>query len=163
MAFTNYYIVLGIDNTASFEEIKVAYRVLAKKYHPDKNPNNKAAEDFFKLVQEAYTILSNSAKRKKYDLNFNYFSSQKQSTNNYRGYAGNAYQYAQQEAHYKKQHQNNTAKKNIPYKKDKSELIQLIISIGIALILLSCIISYSSRDLKENIHNHSKNDSIKGY
>lgn len=64
---TNLYDVLGISKKASAEEIKKAYRNLAKKYHPDLNPNNKKAEEMFKEVLEAYTILSDSEKKKAYD------------------------------------------------------------------------------------------------
>ena len=49
------YRVLGIERSASDDEVKKAYRQMARKYHPDKNPGNKAAEDMFKVVQEAYT------------------------------------------------------------------------------------------------------------
>ena len=64
----DYYEVLGIDKNASDEEIKKAYRRLAKKYHPDANPNNKEeAEAKFKEVNEAYETLSDSKKRQMYD------------------------------------------------------------------------------------------------
>lgn len=148
MSFTNYYIVLGVKNTATFDEIKVAYRSLAKKYHPDKNPNNKAAEEYFKLIQEAYATLSNAEKRKKYDLKFNYTLSQQQHKKPHTAYTGNAYRYAQQEAYYKKyQQQQNTNKKTQPKEKfSKTEPFQVIASFGVAFILLIFIISYSSDD-----------------
>jgi len=63
----NYYNILGINKTASAEEIKKAYRKLAIKYHPDKNPGNKEAEEKFKEISEAYEILSDDNKRKEYD------------------------------------------------------------------------------------------------
>ncbi len=63
----DYYEVLGISKGASAEEIKKAYRGLAKKYHPDMNPGNKEAEEKFKEVSEAYAILSDGDKRGKYD------------------------------------------------------------------------------------------------
>lgn len=63
----DYYEVLGIAKGASDAEIKSAYRKLAKKYHPDLNPGDKAAEEKFKEVGEAYEVLSDSAKRAKYD------------------------------------------------------------------------------------------------
>lgn len=67
MDYIDYYKILGIDKKATQDEIKKAYRVLAVKLHPDKNPDNKAAEEQFKKINEANTILSNPEKRKKYD------------------------------------------------------------------------------------------------
>jgi curved DNA-binding protein len=67
MEYTDYYQILGIDKKASQEEIKKAYRKLAKKYHPDKNPGNKEAESKFKQINEANEVLGDPEKRKKYD------------------------------------------------------------------------------------------------
>ena len=63
----DYYEVLGVSKTATADEIKKAYRKLAIKYHPDKNPGDKAAEEKFKEAAEAYEVLSNDDKRQKYD------------------------------------------------------------------------------------------------
>ena len=63
----DYYEVLGVSKTASADEIKKAYRQMALKYHPDRNPGDKAAEEKFKEAAEAYDILSNPEKRQRYD------------------------------------------------------------------------------------------------
>jgi curved DNA-binding protein len=65
--FKDYYKSLGVEKTASTDEIKKAYRKLARKYHPDVNPNNKEAEEKFKEISEANEVLSDPEKRKKYD------------------------------------------------------------------------------------------------
>ena len=63
----DYYEVLGVAKNASADELKKAYRVLAKKYHPDANPGDKEAEAKFKEASEAYAVLSDDEKRKQYD------------------------------------------------------------------------------------------------
>jgi curved DNA-binding protein len=65
--YKDYYKILGVDKKVSQDEIKKAYRVLAVKHHPDKNPDNKMAEEQFKLANEANEVLGNTEKRKKYD------------------------------------------------------------------------------------------------
>jgi curved DNA-binding protein len=67
MAQTDYYQVLGLKKTATPAEIKRTYRKLAVKYHPDKNPGNKEAEERFKEINEAYAVLSDPKKREQYD------------------------------------------------------------------------------------------------
>ncbi|HEX8737296.1 MAG TPA: molecular chaperone DnaJ [Pyrinomonadaceae bacterium] len=73
MANKDYYGILGIKKDAKADEIKKAYRRLARKHHPDVNPNDKASEDKFKEVQEAYDVLSDEKKRKVYDR-FGYYN-----------------------------------------------------------------------------------------
>ena len=63
----DYYDVLGVSKDSSADEIKKAYRKLAKKYHPDMNPGDAEAEKNFKEVNEAYDVLSDSDKKAKYD------------------------------------------------------------------------------------------------
>lgn len=65
--YKDYYAVLGVSKDATTKEIKAAYRKLARKYHPDVNPNNKEAEEKYKGINEAYTVLSDPEKREKYD------------------------------------------------------------------------------------------------
>src|SRR3954462_6571119 len=67
MAKRDYYHVLGLEKTATADEVKKAYRQLAVKYHPDKNPGDKTAEEKFKELGEAYEALSDPQKRAAYD------------------------------------------------------------------------------------------------
>ncbi len=78
MVVKDYYKILGFENNkAGIEEIKIAYRDLAKKYHPDVNSNNKKAEERFKDIGEAYNILSNPKQKRKYDRLWNYYIGRK--------------------------------------------------------------------------------------
>jgi curved DNA-binding protein len=67
MEYKDYYKILGVNKNATDAEIKSAFRKLALQYHPDKNPNNPKAEEMFKEVNEAYQVLSDPEKRRKYD------------------------------------------------------------------------------------------------
>jgi len=144
MAFKNYYILLGIKNTASLEEIKVAFRQLAKKYHPDKNQQDEHADQLFKEIQEAYETLSNLEKRRKYDLKFSYANNYQQIRNKrHVPYTGNAYQYAQQQAKQERYASYESPPKREPIKEKKSEKdpYLFIISVIVAMILLFFIMS----------------------
>jgi curved DNA-binding protein len=106
MDYKDYYKVLGVEKNASQDEIKKAYRKLAVKYHPDKNPDNKAAEEKFKEISEANDVLSDPEKRKKYDElgeNWRYYQQQGGDANQYdfskwqtRPGAGGRQQYTEQ-------------------------------------------------------------------
>ncbi|MBU4581837.1 MAG: DnaJ domain-containing protein, partial [Proteobacteria bacterium] len=63
----DYYKTLGVEKSADAEVIKKAYRKLALKYHPDRNPGNREAEEKFKKISEAYAVLSDPEKRKQYE------------------------------------------------------------------------------------------------
>ena len=67
MDYKDYYKILGVDRKASEDDIRKAYRDLAKKHHPDRNPDNKQAEERFKEINEAYQVLSDPTKRQHYD------------------------------------------------------------------------------------------------
>src|SRR3982751_6616357 len=67
MEFKDYYSTLGVTKASTEKEIKQTFRKLARKYHPDVNPGDKAAESKFKEINEAYEVLGDPAKRKKYD------------------------------------------------------------------------------------------------
>jgi len=79
MDFKDYYKILGVTKNATQDEIKKVYRKLAVKHHPDKNAGNKGAEEKFKAISEAYSVLSDVEKRKKYDelgVNYNQYQQQ---------------------------------------------------------------------------------------
>ena len=67
MDYKDYYKILGLERSAKTDEVRKAYRKLAMQYHPDRNPNNKQAEEKFKEINEAYQVLSDKEKRARYD------------------------------------------------------------------------------------------------
>lgn len=91
MEYKDYYKILGVDKKASADEIKKAFRKLAVKYHPDKNPGNKEAEEQFKQANEAYEVLGDAEKRKKFDMlgeNWNKYQQADAGQNAYAGGGG---------------------------------------------------------------------------
>lgn len=87
MAKRDYYEILGVDKNASADEIKKAYRKLAMKYHPDKNPGDKAAEENFKEINEAYEVLNNDDNRARYDQ-FGHSAFEQGAGGDYSGFSG---------------------------------------------------------------------------
>lgn len=92
MSKRDYYEILDIDKNASEQDIKKAYRKVAKKYHPDLNPDNKEAEVKFKEASEAYEVLSNSEKRQKYDQ-FGHAGVNSQGAGGFGGFGGQGFDF----------------------------------------------------------------------
>lgn len=84
MIFKDYYKILGLNsNKVNSDEIKIAFREQAKKYHPDVNTNNSSSEERFKDINEAYRVLSNSSSKRKYDRMWNNHVGKKQAKQAY--------------------------------------------------------------------------------
>lgn len=111
----DYYQILGINSSATKKEVKAAYRSLARKYHPDVNPGNKASEIKFKEVGEAYEILIDEAKRKQYDL----AKGIKEAVKNKENYTEQARKQAKEAYTAKKETAKSAAKKNESVADDK--------------------------------------------
>ncbi len=94
----NFYTVLSISPTATQHEVKLAYKKLAVKYHPDKNPGNTIAEDKFKLINTAYQTLSNPSKRARYDLKLQYLRERQRVVNQYQPYYNQRYRQTREPA-----------------------------------------------------------------
>lgn len=95
MEYKDYYKILGVDKDTSSEDIKKSYRKLAKKYHPDLNPDDEIAQEKFKEINEAYEVLGDKEKRKQYDMfgsNHNFRAGQNFDPSQY-GFGGQGYTY----------------------------------------------------------------------
>ncbi|WP_317206941.1 tetratricopeptide repeat protein [Pontibacter silvestris] len=138
----NYYSILGISQTATSKEVKLAYKQLAIKYHPDKNPGNARAEELFKLINAAYQVLSNPNKRAQYDFKLHYQQQQRQIVRQQQPYYDTRYRQTRppasvSERHYHKRRANKRFSKKDLY-------ITLIFIAGILLFsfLLKGIMDY---------------------
>jgi len=150
----NYYEILGIPKTANAQEVKNAYRKLAKIYHPDKNQDNKNTEDKFKLIKDAYEVLIDPIKKSKYDATLNYQEQIKLNTysakKNYRKNSRDISDEELKRRQYFKQHYPNfnQKKQNIKANEEKkkyNETRAIIFSIPIALALLFFIVNIYNR------------------
>ncbi|WP_018476442.1 J domain-containing protein [Pontibacter roseus] len=94
----NLYTILGVSHTASAQEIKLAYKRLALKYHPDRNPGDTRSEELFKIVNAAYQTLSDPSKRARYDLRLQYLREQRQAIQQHQAYHNPRYRQTREPA-----------------------------------------------------------------
>lgn len=146
MIMENLYDVLGVQKNASADEIKKAYRNLAFKYHPDRNPGDAAAEEKFKQISAAYDVLGDETKRRNYDLG-GYSSNTYQQNNqqSYQDFYNNFYN-RQQQYHYEYRNPFQEERDNTP-NSWKDYLVQLILKslqtfVGITFFRLSLLFPF---------------------
>jgi curved DNA-binding protein CbpA len=161
----NYYEILGLSNSANAQEIKNAYRKLAKLYHPDKNPDNKNSEEKFKHIKEAYEVLIDPAKKRKHDATLEYYLKLKSNTNALKTHRKKSYsdisaeehkrrQYFQQ--HYPNYNQKKGKQKAAEEKKKYNETRAIIFSIPIAIALLFFIVNIYNRNSGNTLQQETK-------
>ncbi|MHC2993499.1 molecular chaperone DnaJ [Pontibacter sp. HJ8] len=108
----NLYTILGVSHTASAQEVKLAYKRLALKYHPDRNQGNARAEELFKIVNAAYQILSNPGKRARYDLKLQYLQEQRQTIQQHQPYHNPRYRQTREPASVSERHYQNIPRRD---------------------------------------------------
>jgi curved DNA-binding protein CbpA len=125
----NYYQILGVTSKASAAEIKAAYKRLALKFHPDKNPGNQPAEERFKQVNEAYQVLSNPRRRASFDLQLQYELQQRQA----QAYATPRYHHTRQPAGFQERYYRERPKKHTRFTRRD---IQIMVGVLLLVILV---------------------------
>ncbi|WP_062543374.1 J domain-containing protein [Rufibacter tibetensis] len=129
----NYYHILGVSSSASAAEIKAAYKRLAVKLHPDKNPNNPHAEERFKQINEAYQVLSDPRRRATFDLQRQYEQQQRQA----QAYANPRYHQTRQPAGFQERHYRQRPQKHTHF--SRRDLL-IVASVVLATVLLVFVI-----------------------
>lgn len=148
------YEILGINKGASSEQIKTAYRKLAKIYHPDKNQGNKDTEEKFKSIKDAYEILSDAVKKKKYDLSLENNNYQRQQTSKQKKYSDLTQEELKRRRYYQEFYANefkkHKEKEALKEQKQYNETRTLLFLVPIALALVFFIINIYNYSTKEN-------------
>lgn len=131
----NYYHILGVSPGASASEIKVAYKRLALKWHPDKNPHNAHAEERFKQVNDAYQVLSNPRRRAAFDLQLQYEKSQRQA----HAHSTPRYHHTRQPAGFQERHYRQRPQKHTHFSRHD---LKVVLSVVSAAVLLFVVINF---------------------
>jgi len=162
------YEILVINKSATSEQIKTAYRKLAKIYHPDKNQGNNDAEEKFKAIKDAYEVLSDPVKKKKYDLSLENNNYQRQQITKQKNYNDFTQEELKRRRYYQEFYANefkkHKEKKALKEQKQYNETRTLIFLVPIALALVFFIINIYNHSTKENYKFQnpvsSKNNSV---
>ena len=144
MSVKNYYLILGIKFSATQDEIKIAYRHLAKKFHPDLNPGNKHIEEKFKEISEAYNTLSDEENKRKYDVKFLYSKN------------ANSFSHRTETKHAPKYKR----KPDPPLSKKEKRTVFLMLAGGVSFVVFMAVMSFflPQYDEKEMTHQIIAND-----